>query len=194
MSSEIQAKIKSHIVEAMKKRDQARLDTLRLFSAALKQKEIDERKELTDLEVIAILQKQLKQLEESLAQAKTAGRAESVAELEAQQGIIKEYLPKSLSPEELGEIVKQSVAALKAAGALPDGPKAMGAIMKEVREKAQGKDESSIRLEIKKEFTTANNAGFSKQSIIAVPESDHHVQTIERLKKLGFTRFIIIPR
>lgn len=148
--SEIKAKLKSAVVEAMKAKDQLRLTALRTISSAIKQKEIDDRVDLADLDVIAILQKQLKQAEESLEQALQAKRAELIAEAEKTVAIVKEFLPAAMSPQELLDAVKKIVTELRAKGGLPEGAKAMGAVMGSVRAVVAGRaDGKSIQEAVK---------------------------------------------
>ena len=131
------------MVEAMKSKDAPRLSTLRMVIAAVKKKEIDTNQELQDADVTKLLSTTLKQLQESLDQARTAQRAETVRSIEAEMLVVKSFLPQELSPAELQAIVDKVVANLKASGTLPAGAAAMGPVMKavmgEVGARADGK-------------------------------------------------------
>lgn len=130
--SQLKERIQKSITDAMKAKDAARLQTLRLVFNAIRKKEIDDRKDLTDGEIEKTMLSMLKQIQETLAQAQTAGRAEAIAESEAEMKVIKEYLPQALSETDLNKIVAQSLEKLKSAGTLPAGGAGMGALMKDV--------------------------------------------------------------
>ncbi|MBD3220581.1 GatB/YqeY domain-containing protein [bacterium] len=138
MPSEILARIKQDTVAAMKAKDKARLGILRQVSAAIKQVEIDERRELDDAGVLAILQKYAKQVRDSLESAEKAGRDEAVAEAEAELAIVKEYLPAELDDTELAAIVDETIAETGASG-----PRDMGAVMKAIMPRVTGRADGS---------------------------------------------------
>ncbi len=95
--------------EAMKARDRARLGTLRMLSAALKNAEIDKGEPLSDDEEMGVLRRQLKQREESVEAFRKAGREESAEAEAAEAEVVRHYLPAPLSDEELGEIVDRAI-------------------------------------------------------------------------------------
>jgi len=130
--SELKSKIQKNITEAMKAKDAPRLQTLRLIWNAIRKKEIDDRKDLTDAEVEKALLTMTKQIQETLAQAQGAGRSEAVAEAEGELKLIKEFLPEALPEAELVKIVTGVVERLKADNKIPAGNAGMGAVMKEV--------------------------------------------------------------
>lgn len=123
--SETRQKILDDIKAAMKAGDKTRLGTLRLMSAAIKQKEVDERVELTEQDTIAILDKMQKQRRESIAQYETAGRddlkAIEVQELE----IIAEYMPAAMDESEIQAHIK-AVIAETGASSMKDMGKVIG--------------------------------------------------------------------
>lgn len=133
--SDLKNKIKSEMTQAMKDKNAARLQSIRLIWNAIRKKEIDDRKDLGDGDVEKLLQTILKQTTESYTQAKDAGRNEAVGELEAEISVLKEFLPEPLSDADLLNEVKKIVEELKAAGQLPEGPAAMGRVMKETMAK-----------------------------------------------------------
>ncbi len=118
-------RIQDDVKAAMKAKDKARLGVLRLITAAIKQKEVDDRTELNDDQVIAVLEKMVKQRKDSIAQYEKAGRTE-LAEQEAFEiGIIQAYLPEPLSAEEIGTLIDEAITATGAAG-MQDMGKVMG--------------------------------------------------------------------
>ena len=136
-------RIKADIKEAMRAKDTARRDTLRNLSAAIKQVEVDERKELSDSEVEAILTKYAKQREDALAQFKAAGREDLVAKEEAELKIVKSYLPEPLSYEELKALVEVVIKEVGATS-MKDMGKIMGAIKSKVGSRADGSKVNKI--------------------------------------------------
>lgn len=134
---------------AMKAKNPPRLQSIRAAWNAIRKKEIDTRVDLTDAEVEKALLTLLKQSQESLDQAKTANRPETVAEIEAEMNVLKEFLPKALSAEELAAVVAKIYEPLK--GKLPTGGAGMGMLMKavmaEVGAQASGGD---IQAQVKK--------------------------------------------
>src|SRR5262245_44722356 len=86
---------------AMRAKDSARLQTIRLLQAALKQKEVDERVELTDADVLSILEKMLKQRRESIAQFEKAGRTDLADKEKAEIAVLQAYLPQQMTDAEV---------------------------------------------------------------------------------------------
>jgi len=143
----LKEQIKADIKEAMRAKDTARRDTLRNLSAAIKQVEVDERKELSDSDVEAILTKYAKQREDAIAQFKEAGRDDLIAKEEAELKIVRAYLPEPLSDEELEAMVKEIVEALGATS-MKDMGRIMGAIKKKAGSRADGSKVNKIVKEI----------------------------------------------
>lgn len=102
----LKERIKNDIKEAMRAKDTARRDTLRNLSAAIKQIEVDERRELSDADVEAVLMKYIKQREDAIAQFKEAGRDDLVAKDQAEVEVVKKYLPEPMDDKELEETLK----------------------------------------------------------------------------------------
>jgi len=121
-------RIKSDIKEAMRAKDTAKRDTLRNIQTAIKQIEVDQRKEVTDSDVEAILMKYAKQREDALAQFKKANRDDLVAKEEAELKIVKSYLPEPMSDEELEETIKEIIQNVEAKTI-----KDMGKVMQEAK-------------------------------------------------------------
>ena len=101
MSRSLKQDLADNIKTAMKAKESARLGTLRFLQAAVKQKEVDERRELTDAEILAIIEKQVKQRRESIAAFEKAGRTETAAQEQAELAVLQEFLPKQAAPEEV---------------------------------------------------------------------------------------------
>ena len=130
----LKEKIKEAMTNAMKAKEAERLQVIRNIWNAIRKKEIDDRKDLTDTEVEKVVLTLSKQLQESLDQAKTTGRADIAAEVEKEIAVLKAFLPEMLSSEEVAAAVKKIADELKAAGTLPAGNAAMGMLMKKTME------------------------------------------------------------
>ena len=130
--------LKQRLVEdmktAMKAGEKRRLGIIRLINAAIKQREVDERIELDDIQVLAVLDKMLKQRRDSITQYEAAKR-EDLAEQERYEiGVCQEYLPAALSDDEIAALIEAAVAA---AGALSQ--KDMGKVMALLKPQVQGR-------------------------------------------------------
>jgi uncharacterized protein YqeY len=134
VASETQAAIKAAMKEAMKSRDKERLGTIRLIQSEFKRIEVDERIELDEPRVLAVLDKMLKQRRDSQAQYEEAGRDELAAQEAAEIAVIQEFLPAQLSEEELDALIDEAISAADASGM-----QAMGAVMGELKPKLAGR-------------------------------------------------------
>jgi len=132
--SDTRQRILDDIKTAMKAGDKTRLSTLRLVSAAIKQKEVDERQTIDESGTIGILTKLVKQRRESIAQYGKAGRDDLVAVEEAEIAVIDDYLPAGLEQSEIDAIVERAVNDTGAASV-----KDMGAVMAAVKPALQGR-------------------------------------------------------
>lgn len=148
--SELRNTIAQDVKSAMRAKDKARLGVLRMLQAALKQIEVDERRDLSDQDVIATLTKQVKQREESLRQYADAGR-EDLAEVEAFEAkVLKDYLPSALTESELLELIEQAMSETGASNM-----KGMGQVMNWLRPKVQGRtDMGALSAVIKRKLTS----------------------------------------
>ena len=128
--------IRRDLTAAMKARDEVTLSTIRMVRAAIMNAEVagDQATELTDQEAIAVLRSEAKKRAESAEVYEQNGRPESAAKERAELEIIERYLPAAMSDEQLAAIVDDEVARAAAAGA--EGGKAMGMVIKAVRERA----------------------------------------------------------
>jgi uncharacterized protein YqeY len=127
-------KITEDMKTAMRAKDTARLGTVRLLLSAMKQKEVDERVELTDADVLSIIEKMLKQRRESIAQYAKAARADLADVEKAEIAVLSAYLPQQMSEAEVAEAV---LAAIKESGAA--GPKDMGKVMGLLKSRLAGR-------------------------------------------------------
>jgi uncharacterized protein len=134
----LREQINNDIKEAMKAKDVERRDALRLLSSAMKQIEVDERKELTDDDVIAIIQKQIKQRNDAASQYKDAGRDELYDKEIAEIKFYEAYLPAQLDDAELEAAVK-GIIEKTGASTMKDMGKVMGMASKELAGQADGK-------------------------------------------------------
>jgi uncharacterized protein YqeY len=119
---------------AMKAGDKTRLGVIRLINAAIKQKEVDERVELDDAQVLAVLEKQVKQRRDSLTQFEAAGRHDLAAVERFELGVIQGYLPQQMSAGELAAAVAAAIAESGAAG-----PQDMGKVMAVLKPRVAGR-------------------------------------------------------
>jgi uncharacterized protein YqeY len=119
---------------AMRARDSARLSTVRLLLAAIKQREVDERIELGDADVVSVIEKMMKQRRESIAQFEKAARNDLVDIEKAEIQVLSAYLPQQMSE---AEIQKEIQSAISEAGA--SGVKDMGKVMAALKPKLAGK-------------------------------------------------------
>jgi len=112
----LKLRITEDMKSAMRARDAARLNAIRLVLAAIKQKEVDERIELTDADVLTILDKMLKQRKDSITQFEAASRHDLADQEKFEVSVLQEYMPQALSETEVADIVDQAVAESGAAG------------------------------------------------------------------------------
>lgn len=132
--SEIKAKLNDAVKDAMRAKDKERLSTLRLATSALKQIEVDERIELDDARVLAVLDKMVKQRKDSVEQFTQGGR-DDLAQIElAEIEVLKEFLPEAMDDAAIEEIVKAAIAETGA-----QGMKDMGGVMAIVKPQVQGR-------------------------------------------------------
>lgn len=133
----LKERIKNDIKEAMRAKETQKRDTLRNIQTSIKQIEVDERKELTDSEVEAILAKYLKQREDAASQFAEAGRSDLVEKEEFEIALVKSYLPEPLSDEELETILKEIVAKV-GASSMKEMGEVMGVAKAQIGSRADG--------------------------------------------------------
>ncbi len=130
--------LKERITEDMKASmragDKERLSTIRLILAAIKQREVDERIALDDIQVLAVVEKMVKQRREAITQFEAGGRADLVAKESAEVAVLQAYLPEQLSAAEVDELIRTAIAQTGATSM-----KDMGKVMAVVKAQAQGR-------------------------------------------------------
>ncbi len=142
-------KLMEDLKASMKNKDSVRKNTITMIRAAIKQLELDQRKELEDDEVLEIISKQLKEKRNALEDFKKAERQDLIDLTEEEINILLEYLPKQLSDEELRQIVIKTIDELGAKD-LKDMGKIMKSIMPKIKGKADGGRVNKIVREILK--------------------------------------------
>ena len=147
------AALKDRITEEMKNAMRAgekeRLATIRLILSAIKQREVDERIQLDDTQVLAVVEKMVKQRKESIAQFEAGGRADLVAKEQAEMTVLQTYLPTQMSDAEVDALIAEAVASTGAASI-----KVMGKVMAAVKAKAQGRaDMGAVSARIKQKLS-----------------------------------------
>jgi uncharacterized protein YqeY len=126
--------IQEDMKAAMRGGEKSRLATIRLLMAAIKQREVDERIELDDAQVLSVLDKMVKQRRESITQFEAGGRADLVANENAELSVLSAYLPAQLSDAELDAMINEAIAA-SGATTIKD----MGKVMAAIKAKAAGR-------------------------------------------------------
>jgi uncharacterized protein YqeY len=141
----LKERITEDMKAAMRASDKERLSTIRLVQAAIKQREVDERITLDDAQVIAVLEKMVKQRKESIAQFEQGGRKD-LADKERQEiDLLQAYLPAQLSQAEVDALIRDAIGAT-GAGSIKD----MGKVMAAVKAKAAGRaDMASVGARVK---------------------------------------------
>src|SRR5579862_9111042 len=130
----LKEKITEDMKGAMRAGEKERLATIRMILAAIKQREVDERIQLDDSQVLAAVEKMIKQRKEAIAQFESGGRADLVAKESAEIAILQGYLPAQLSEAEIGSLIAAAIASTGASSI-----KDMGKVMGVVKAQAQGK-------------------------------------------------------
>ena len=131
--SELKTTITNATTTAMKAREKERVAVMRMVNAELKRVEVDERRELSDADILGILNKMLKQRQDSLKQFRDAKREDLAVQEELEIGIIQEFLPAQMSDADLGSLVNKVITDLGASG-MQD----MGKVMAAVKSAAEG--------------------------------------------------------
>ena len=135
----LKEQITEDMKNAMRAKDTGRLGTIRLLLAAMKQKEVDERVELDDAAVIAIVEKLIKQRKDSISQFQAANREDLVAIENAELVVLQAYMPAQMSEAEVAAVVAKVVAEVGATG-----PQDMGKVMGVVKPQLAGKADMGV--------------------------------------------------
>jgi hypothetical protein len=142
----LKQRLQSDMKAAMKASDKRRLGVIRLINAAVKQREVDERIELDDSQVLAVLDKMVKQRRDSIAQYDQAGRNDLAEQERFEIEVCQDYLPQPLSADEIAALIDGALAETGAAGM-----KDMGKVMGILKPKVQGRgDMGAISAEVKR--------------------------------------------
>ena len=141
----LKARITDDMKDAMRAKDTARLSTIRLLLAAIKQREVDERKELADADVLAVIEKMIKQRRDSIAQFEAGKRPDLVAIEQAELTVLAAYQPQQMTAAEIDAAVTAAIAETGAAGAA-----GMGKVMGVLKGKLAGRaDMSAVSAAVK---------------------------------------------
>ncbi len=135
----LQEQLKSELKTAMLAKDKARVGTIRLLMAEIKQKEVDTRTVLNDEEIIAVLTKMVKQRKDSISQFEAAGRQDLVDVESAEITVLQAFLPQPLSEAEIDTLIDSTVTQLAATG-MQD----MGKVMNALRPQLQGRADMGL--------------------------------------------------
>jgi uncharacterized protein YqeY len=141
-------RITEDMKSAMRAGEKERLGTVRLALAAIKQREVDERIALDDGQVLAVLEKMIKQRREAITQFQSGGRADLVSKETAEIAVLQQYLPAQMSESEIDALIREAIQATGAASI-----KDMGKVMAAVKPKAQGRtDMGALSARIKQKL------------------------------------------
>ena len=141
----LKERITEDMKAAMRASEKERLSTIRMLQAAIKQREVDERITLDDAQVVAVLEKMVKQRKESVVQFEQGGRADLADKEKAEIALLTAYLPAQLSEAEVDALIREAIAATGAASV-----KDMGKVMGVVKAKAAGRaDMGAVSARIK---------------------------------------------
>lgn len=145
----LKQRIQEEMKSAMKGGDKPRLGVIRLLMAAIKQREVDERIELDDGQILQVLDKMVKQRRDSITQYQAAGRTELADQEAFEVSILQEYLPQALSDDEIAGMIRD---AIDATGA--ESMRDMGKVMGQLKPKMQGRaDMGAVSALIKKQLS-----------------------------------------
>ena len=146
----LKARIQEDVKNAMRAHERSQLGVLRLISAAIMQREVDERIELNDEQVLAVLDKMVKQRRESIEQFERAGREDLVAQERYELELIQSYLPEPLSEAELNALIESVIRELGASSVRDMGP-----VMNALRGQVQGRaDMKAVSQAVKTQLST----------------------------------------
>ena len=137
--SELKSRITEDMKNAMRAKDAPRLSALRLLLAAIKQREVDERRDQTDGDVVAAIERMLKQRRDSISQFEAAQRHDLADAEKFEVSVLQVYMPQALSEAEIEAIVTEAMARLGVAG-----PKDMGRLMADLKPKLAGQADMTL--------------------------------------------------
>ena len=143
---DLKERIKNDLKDSMKNGDVISRSVLRLLNTDIKNAEIEEQKELSDIEVIKIISRSIKKRNDSIEQYKKGNRVDLAESEEKELEVLKKYMPAQMNKEEINVLVKETIRELKASGASD-----FGKVMKEVMQKTKGMADGKIVSMIVKE-------------------------------------------
>jgi uncharacterized protein len=147
----LKARITEDMKNAMRAKDASRLSTIRMLLAAMKQREVDERVELSDADVVAIIERMIKQRRESIAAFDSGGRPELAAAERGEIEQLQAYMPQPLSDGEIDALITSAIAASPSSGLA-----AMGRIMAALKPQLAGRaDMAQVSAKVKARLGTA---------------------------------------
>ena len=145
----LKAKITEDMKDAMRAKDAPRLSTIRMLLAAVKQREVDERREQADADVLVVIDKMIKQRRDSIAQFEAGHRADLAAVEKAELAVLAGYMPQPLSDAEIDALIAEAMAATGATGAA-----GMGKVMAELKPRLAGRaDLAAVSSKVKARLT-----------------------------------------
>ena len=133
----LKEKLMEDLKSAMRSKEKRRKDTITMLRAAVKQREVDERKEMADDEILALIGKQVKQKRESIKDFQKAERVDLVEQAQEEIDILLAYLPEQLTEEEIDELVREAIEQTGATS-MRDMGRIMGIVMPKVKGRADG--------------------------------------------------------
>ena len=140
--------LEKDMIEAMKSKEKEKLTVIRMVKAALKQEQIDHKKEINDDLLVEVVNKQIKMRKDSIAEFEKGGRTDLVEATQQEIETLMKYLPEQLSEEEVDKIIADIFAEVK-----PEGQKDMGKVMREAQTKLKGKtDMKAVSEKIKEKL------------------------------------------
>lgn len=148
----LKEKLQSDLKEAMRQKDEVRKRTIRLALATITNTEVEQRKELDDPGVLAVLSKEIKQRQESIEEFRRGSREDLVAQAEAEMALLHTYLPRQLSPEEIRARAKETIEQLGAASMSQ-----MGQVMKTLMQELQGQADGKLVNQIVRELLSGQS-------------------------------------
>jgi uncharacterized protein YqeY len=145
----LKAKITEDMKDAMRAKDAPRLSTIRMLLAAVKQREVDERREQSDADVLVVIDKMIKQRRDSIAQFEAGHRADLAAVEKAELEVLAGYMPRPLSEAEIDALIAEAMATTGATGAA-----GMGKVMAELKPRLAGRaDLAAVSAKVKARLT-----------------------------------------
>lgn len=145
----LKARIQEDVKSAMRAGNKSRLSTLRMLTAAIKQQEVDRREDVSDMDILALVDKMIKQRREAAEQYRKGARQELAAKEESEIEVLRDYLPAPLSSAEIDELIAQTIDATGAQSA-----KDLGKVMSALKPQVQGRaDMAEVSARVKARLT-----------------------------------------